>query len=95
MFLTKNPKAADGDGLDKTFPTAIGEHNGINCTPGTSPCVARKTSVFRVEQDIDGPVYVNIAARSAVPGGGTTSVKVHRSDGWLRSMRYGASLAGK
>jgi hypothetical protein len=94
MFLTKNPDATDGGGLDKTFPTQIGEHNGINCTPGTSPCTTRKLAVFRVTDDIQGTVYVNIVAKSAVPGGGSTTVTVHRNQGWLRSTRYEAGDKG-
>ena len=92
MFLTKDPKATSGNGLDKTFPGSISEHNGINCTPGTSPCKTRKVAVFRVTDDIQGPVYVNIIAKSAVPGGGSTKVTVKRGEGWLRSTRYRASL---
>lgn len=92
MFLTKNPDATDGNGLAKTFPEQIGEHNGFNCTPGTSPCTTRKVGVFRVTGDINGPVYVNIAVRSAVPGGGSAQVTVDRGKGWLRSTRYRAAL---
>jgi hypothetical protein len=94
MFLTKNPDATDAGGLDKTEPKPIGEHNGINCLPGQNPCVTRKVSVFRVTEDIVGPVFVNVVVKSAVPGGGTTSVTVHRDDGWLRSTRYDAAHDG-
>jgi hypothetical protein len=91
MFLTKDPKDASSNGLGKTAPMAIGEHNGINCTSGTSPCVTRKVAVFRVTDDIDEPVYVNVVAKSEVPGGGSTQVTVKRNDGWLRSTRYHAA----
>jgi hypothetical protein len=92
IFLTKDPGARDGNGLDKVTPSAIGEHNGINCTPGTSPCTTHRVAVFRVTEDITGPVYVNVVAKSAVPGGGSAQVTVRRDDGWVRSVRYRAAL---
>jgi hypothetical protein len=92
MFLTKDPKDTSPGGLEKTSPTSIGEHNGINCTSGTSPCTTRKVGVFRVTDDIQGPVYVNIIARSEVPGPGSAKVTVKRGKGHLRSTRYRANL---
>jgi hypothetical protein len=92
MFLTKDPRATDGNGLDKITPGEITEHNGINCTRGASPCVTRRVAVFRVTEDIAGPVYVNLIARSEVPGGGSANVVVRRGDGWIRSVRYAATL---
>jgi hypothetical protein len=93
MFLTKDRNAKDGNGLDKTAPSQISEHNGINCTDGTTPCTTRKVAVFRVTEDIAGPVFVNLIARSEVPGGAPAHVIVRRDDGWLRSVRYPAALA--
>lgn len=93
MFLSKNPDARDGNGIDATFPRAINEHNGINCTAGTTPCTLHKVGVFRVEEDVEGPVFVQVIVRSAVPGGGTTGVRIRRDDGWARSTRWDASLA--
>ena len=92
IFLTKDRDARDGNGLDKVTPSAIGEHNGINCTPGTSPCTTHRVAVFRVTEDIIGPVHVNVVAKSAVPGGGGARVTVRRDDGWVRSVRYRAAL---
>jgi hypothetical protein len=93
LFLTRNPRATDPQSLDGIEPRSISEHNGGNCTPGTSPCTAQKVSVFRVTENIRGPVYVQLIARSAVPGGGGGAVvTVDRNDGWLRSTRYPASL---
>ncbi|HWO18876.1 MAG TPA: hypothetical protein VNO30_08870 [Kofleriaceae bacterium] len=92
IFLTKDPDARDGDGLDKVTPQAIGEHNGVNCTPGTSPCTTHRVAVLRVTEDIVGPVYVNVVGKSAVPGGGSAQVTVRRDDGWVRSVRYRAAL---
>lgn len=91
MFLTRDPGDRDG-GLDGVAPRAIGEHNGINCTSGTSPCTTRKVSVFRAERDLAGPVYVNLVGISAVPGGGSATVTVRRGDGWLRATRYAPRL---
>lgn len=91
MFLTRDPSDRDGS-LDHIEPKAIGEHNGTNCTSGTSPCKTRKVSVFRVAEDIAGPVYVNIVGISEVPGGGSASVAVRKADGFLRSTRYAAGL---
>jgi hypothetical protein len=91
MFLTHDPSARDGK-LDKVAPDSIGEHNGTNCTDGTSPCTTRKVSVFRVQEDIAGPVYLNIVGISEVPGPGSANVSVRRADGFLRSTRYAPSL---
>jgi hypothetical protein len=91
MFLTHDKGATDGH-LDNIAPTSIGEHNGHNCTDGTSPCTTRKVSVFRAEKDIAGPVYVNIVGISEVPGGGSATVTVRKADGYLRSTRYAPSL---
>jgi hypothetical protein len=57
-----------------------------------SPCTHRNVAVFRVDQDIQGPVYVNVVAKSAVPGGGSAHVTVKRSDSWVRSVRYSSQL---
>lgn len=48
--------------------------------------------MFRVNRAIKGPVFVNIIAKSAVPGGGAAKVTVKRGLGWLRSLRYRATL---
>ena len=90
MFLTKNKQATDSNQLDKVAPGAIAEHNGINCTTGTSPCTTERVAVFRVTEDIAGPVYVNVIAKSEVPGPGSATVVVRRSDGFVRSIRYAA-----
>ncbi len=92
MFLTRNPQDASPQTLDGINPRSINEHNGRNCTSGTSPCTAHKVAVFRVTERIRGPVYVQHIARSAVPGGGAAVVRVDRRDGWIRSTRYPASL---
>lgn len=93
MFLTRDRNDTNGDrGVEsRVFPSAITEHNGINCTPGTSPCTTRRVAVFRVNEDVDRPVYVNLIARSAVPGGGSARVTVRRGDGFIRTTRYDAS----
>jgi hypothetical protein len=49
--------------------------------------------VFRATEDIAGPVFVNLIAKSAVPGGGSSNVVAKRNDGWVRSTRYRASLS--
>jgi hypothetical protein len=89
LVVSKSPDGTD-NGVDKIAPGSISEQNGVNCTAGTSPCVTRKVAVFRVTDAITGPVYVNVVAKSAVPGGGTTNVTVRRDDGWIRSVRYNA-----
>lgn len=95
LFVTKDPGADEPNGAPaQIFPGAIGEHNGTNCTPGTSPCTLRKAAVFRVSDDLAGPVHVNLVVTSAVPGGGSTKVTVKRGDGYLRSTRYRAALKG-
>ena len=88
MFVTHDRNARDGK-IEKVAPDSINEHNGINCI---GRCLTRKVAVFRVTERIAGPVYVNVAVRSAVPGGGTTRVTVKRGDGFVRSMRYAASM---
>jgi hypothetical protein len=94
MFVTRDPDATDGGGPDGTSPKQIGEHNGINCTAGASPCTTRKVAVFEATADLDGASYVHVVVKSAVPGGGTTSVTVQRDQGWLRATRYPAALRG-
>src|SRR5690606_4736552 len=84
LVVSKNPKATSG-GLAKIRPGSISEHNGMNCTRGSSPCTTRKVAVFEVEEDIRGPVYVNLIARSKVPGGGPAKVEVKRNQGFVRS----------
>jgi len=75
--------------VEKITPTAIGEHNGANCT---STRTTREVAVFRVDQDMAGPVYVNLVAKSEVPGGGNARVVVKRGDSFVRSVRYGAAF---
>lgn len=92
MFLTTDADAIDGGGFDAIAPRQIGEHNGINCLPNHGRCTLRKVAVLRAREDIAGPVHVNVVVKSAVPGGGTTSVVLHRENGWVRSTRYPAAL---
>lgn len=94
MFVTTDPEERDGGGLAATAPKQIGEHNGVNCTTGDSPCTTRKVAVFRATEDIDGAVYVNVMIKSAVPGGGSANVAVQRDAGWIRATKYGAELEG-
>jgi hypothetical protein len=93
MYVTTDPADTEGASMDGIAPKMIGEHNGTNCTAGASPCTTRKVAVFEATEDL-GTVYVNVVVRSAVPGGGTTSVVVERGEGWLRSTRYLAVLRG-
>jgi hypothetical protein len=93
MYVTREPADTAGAAMDGASPQMLGEHNGTNCTAGTSPCTTRKVAVFEATEDL-GDVFVNVVIRSAVPGGGTTSVTVQRIDGWLRSTRYAAGLRG-
>jgi hypothetical protein len=94
MFVTTDPAATEHMASDRIEPAQIGEHNGINCTAGMSPCTTRKVAVFRVTEDVDGPLFVNIVIKSAVPGGGSANVTVQRNAGWLRATRYAAVLDG-
>jgi hypothetical protein len=93
LFVTKDPHEVEGGGFDRITPSAISEHNGINCTADKSPCTTRKVAVFRVDEDVAGPVFVNIYAKSEVPGGGSARVVVKRGDSYVRSVRYGARFA--
>lgn len=88
MYVTRDRNSTGGGSFGAITPAQISEHNGINCTAGTSPCTARRVAVFRVTKDVPGPVYVNVYAKSAVPGGGSARVVVERNRGWLRSTRY-------
>jgi hypothetical protein len=93
-FVTTDPAATEPDGLDAIEPGQIGEHNGINCPAGESPCTTRKVGVFRVREDIAAPLFVNVIVKSAVPGGGSANVTVQLDKGWLRATRYAADLDG-
>ncbi len=93
LFLSRDPRATNPNTLNGITPGSISEHNGGNCTPGTSPCATHRVAVFRVTENIRGPVYLQLIARSAVPGGGGGAVvTVDRRDAWVRSTRYSASL---
>lgn len=92
MFVTRDSNATGGGGFDKISPASINEQNGFNCSPG-SGCTQRKVAVFRVDEDINDALFVNVIVKSAVPGGGSARVTVKKSDGWVRAVRYGAALA--
>jgi hypothetical protein len=92
MFVTRDGNAAEGGGFEKVEPAAINEQNGINCDAGGS-CVLRKVAVFRVTEDVDDAVFVNVGVKSAVPGGGSARVTVSKAAGFVRVMRYRAALA--
>jgi hypothetical protein len=89
LVLSRDPTATDG-GLENIAPAQIGEQNGVNCT---GACASRKVAVFRAKDRVKGPVFVNVVVKAAVPGGGSTSVTVDRSQGSVRSIRYAAALA--
>jgi hypothetical protein len=91
LVVSRDPNGT-GNTIDKIAPDSISEHNGINCTAGTTPCTSRKVAVLRVTGDVADPVYVNLVVRSEVPGPGSANVSARRGDGWIRSVRYGAAL---
>ncbi|MEO8551987.1 MAG: hypothetical protein ABI678_18550, partial [Kofleriaceae bacterium] len=86
MFLTKNRNDHNGGAIDGTHPKAISEHNGTNCSPGND-CHLRKVAAFSVDHDIAGPVYVNIAGSTEVPGPGSATTTVHDT-GFVKVLRY-------
>jgi hypothetical protein len=86
MFLTKNRGDDDGGKVDNTSPSAISEHSGTNCSPG-SDCHLRKVAVFQVDRDIAGPVFINISASTEVPGPGSATTTIHDS-GFIKAVRY-------
>lgn len=86
MFLTHDRDDHDGGLLDHTTPRAISEHSGMNCSPGND-CHIRKVAVFRVDRDLPGPVFVNIAASCEVPGPGAATTTI-RDSGFIKSLRY-------
>lgn len=88
LIVSHRPDATDGK-IEKLAPASVGEQNGVNCS---GACRSRKVTAFRVKEDVEGPVFVNVVVKSAVPGGGSTRVTVDRSKGWVRSVRYAASL---
>jgi hypothetical protein len=85
-FLTKNRSDDNGGKVDRVSPASISEHNGTNCSPG-SDCHLRKVAVFQIDQDIAGPVFLNIAANTEVPGPGSATTTVHDS-GFIKVARY-------
>lgn len=86
MFLTKNRNDKNGGHINGTNPSSLSEHNGTNCSPG-NPCKLRKVAVFTVTQDIQGPVFINIASGAEVPGPGSANVSVHDS-GFIKVVGY-------
>ena len=83
MFVTKDPDATDPSPPAQIFPGAIGEHNGVNCTPGTSPCTIRKAAVFRVTDDLAGPVHINLVAVSRDGSAAAYSFRTQLSELYL------------
>jgi hypothetical protein len=92
LFLTHNASEVEGDGIPGVTPGSISEHNGQNCVDDNN-CTTHKVAVFKVDQTIAEPVFVNIFVKSEVPGGGAASVTVKKADGFMRSIRYGAPLS--
>ena len=86
MFLTKKKSAASGSKFDGVQPGAISEHNGTNCSPGND-CRLHKVAVFEAKRDIAGPVFVDIAAYTEVPGPGSATTTIH-DDGFVKVVRY-------
>jgi hypothetical protein len=43
--------------------------------------------VVTVDRDIAGPVYVNIAASTEVPGPGSATTTIHDT-GFIKALRY-------
>jgi hypothetical protein len=86
MFLTSNRFDHNGGAIADTSPKAISEHNGTNCSPGND-CHLRKVTVFAIDRDIRGPVYVNIAAATEVPGPGSATTTIHDT-GFIKALRY-------
>jgi hypothetical protein len=46
-----------------------------------------KVAIFEVKRDIKGPVYVNVAASTEVPGPGVAQTTIKNS-GYVKSIRY-------
>lgn len=86
MFLTKSKSDGNGGKVDGIEPGPISEHNGANCSPGTD-CHLRKVAVFEVKRDVKGPVFVDIAAATEVPGPGAATTTIH-DDGFVKVVRY-------
>jgi len=86
MFLSKNPHDANGGSIDGTYPQAISEHNGTNCSPGND-CHLRKVAVFEAKKDIKGPVFVIISGSTDVPGPGSAVTRISDS-GFIKEVKY-------
>jgi hypothetical protein len=86
FFLTKNRTDRNGGAINDTSPKAISEHNGTNCSPGND-CHLRKVAIFKVDRDIQGPVYVNVAAATEVPGPGSATTTIH-DNGYIKALHY-------
>lgn len=89
LVVSKNPNSTSNT-VDHITPTGISEKNGQNCNGG---CSARKVGVFRVTGNFNAPVYVNVVATSAVPGGGSTDMTI-KNQGHVQSVRWSANLLG-
>jgi hypothetical protein len=69
VIVADGPLATDSEGVAKSsvqFRGAATESNGFNCTQGASgfstPCTAVKAGAIRINQDVDGPLYLNLVA---------------------------------
>jgi hypothetical protein len=86
FFLTKNRNDKNGGSVNGANPGSISEHNGTNCSPG-NPCNLRKVALFEVNENVKGPVFVNLSSSAEVPGPGFANVVVH-DNGFIKSVRY-------
>lgn len=90
LMLAPGPEDTDGRSVDEVTPKHLGEQNGFNCT---SRCTTHKVAVFRVDRPLSGSWFVNVVAKSEVPGGGSTRVSVNKGQGFVRTTRWGPQLS--
>lgn len=86
FFATKHRFDRNGGSVDALRPAQLTEHNGTNCSPGND-CHLRKVAVFEVDRDVRGPVYLNVAASTEVPGPGVATTTIHDT-GFIKAVRY-------
>lgn len=74
----------------------VGKHNGFNCLPQRGLTPSRRVGMFRIEENSDRPLYLNLVAESARPGHAADPARTLKiaGTGYLRALRYGPELAG-
>jgi hypothetical protein len=89
LDMDPGPSSADASSEEGE----ITESNGFNCTQRTTPCTTIKAGVLEIEEDVSGPLYVNLTLSVGRIGGrapGDNLVTIQEGGG-LAVVRFPAN----